>query len=306
MALKLAMARNAARNASAISPCTTASRTGDKSASADGPVCTKRANSRAACRVCRGQHTEQAPFPTTAAPNAAPMERENCTDAAAAPSCLGPATSCTVSCTTGIAVPWVNAIAPNSQGSSRQRQLRREHARPDQNATTRQPERGNTAVRPVLLIIRPVNTDPTAMNAVSGNRSRPVLHRRGPAHDLQVDRQRRSSATPGGADAGRHRVGPPDRRSAAGAGSATAAAPTASPAAAASASAADRYPVTSDQRQQRARRTAAPAPAPAGHGVMNSANSPTPDEVEVQPPAPGRPIRQPERQHQRQQPRAAG
>ena len=53
---------------------------------------------------------------TVAVPNAAPTERENCTMAAPVPSMRGPATVCTVICTTPMTVPMNSAMKQNAHG----------------------------------------------------------------------------------------------------------------------------------------------------------------------------------------------
>ena len=82
-------------------------------------------------------------------------------------------------CATGIAVP--ERHRQERPGQLRGAELRREQPpEPPAQARTARPNEGKIAVRPVLAIIRPVNSEPTAMPAVIGSISSPVSRRLAP------------------------------------------------------------------------------------------------------------------------------
>jgi hypothetical protein len=83
------MTRKAARNASAISDCTITCRAAGSDDKTPGPCSIMVANSAAVSRSV-AYNTANNTEATAAVPNAAPMERENCTDAAASPNIPGP------------------------------------------------------------------------------------------------------------------------------------------------------------------------------------------------------------------------
>src|SRR5215213_2501066 len=115
-AAKSAMVRKAAWNAKAISAWIAAWSAAGREASTPGPCSRERAKSPAASGS-RAASTANKTAPTTAVPRAAPTERENCTEAAAAPSLFWPATAWTVTCTTLMTVPMNKAFTLSRMAS---------------------------------------------------------------------------------------------------------------------------------------------------------------------------------------------
>ena len=113
--------------------------------------------------------------PTSAVPAAAPIERESCTEAAAAPSEAVPAAFCTVTCTTPITVPMNRPVKNRKSDSWRvPRSPARRPSATRAATTTINPREGYMAVRPVRLTTRPVTIEPAPMPNISGSISSPV------------------------------------------------------------------------------------------------------------------------------------
>ena len=150
---------------------------------------------------------------TSAVPKAAPIERENCTEAAASPSRNWPAALCTLTCTTPITVPMHNPLHNSSAGqrggAERGRPKGESHeTRGDQTKADDRVDRGQSGL-----------VDQTAGNQRSGadadgerNQQETGLRRRGAAHHLQINRQERDQRNQRRAVTGCQGVAVPDRR----------------------------------------------------------------------------------------------
>ena len=109
-------------------------------------------------------------------PTAAPIERENWTEAAAVPSMLGPAALCTVTCTTPITVPMNSPTSPSiAESCEPVRSGSRKPIAVSSEAATINPTEGKIAVYPVRLTARPVRIDPNGTLAVTGSNDRPIV-----------------------------------------------------------------------------------------------------------------------------------
>src|ERR1035437_8200080 len=112
---------------------------------------------------------------TSAVPKAAPIERENCTEAAASPRRNWPAALCTLTCTTPITVPMHSPMHSSSPASAGVPSEDAQKARTTKLAVnTERPPTGEPVVIPVLLTSRPVSSDPVPIPMVSGTSMKPV------------------------------------------------------------------------------------------------------------------------------------
>ena len=150
--------------------------------------------------------------PTSAVPSAAPSVRENCTDAAAAPSRFWPATACTVTCTTLMTVPMKRALKPSRHGSSvALRCGDRAPAASGQRSTTTRPMDG-TIGGPAGVADDVAGERADADADRQREEQEPGLARRSAVHDAQVDRHEGEERYDYRAVAGGQRIAAPDRR----------------------------------------------------------------------------------------------
>src|SRR5262249_8924477 len=95
--------------------------------------------------------------------------------AAPVPRSRGPETACTVTCTTPMTVPMNNAMTQNDHASCvGDISGARKAIATSPIVAAIKPQVGNTAVRPGLVTICPVNIEPIPMPAVSGSNTKPV------------------------------------------------------------------------------------------------------------------------------------